>query len=216
MCLFFWLVCFCFLSFPIFSADEIDIKKIYYTTIPTSHFAQLFPEQEQGFTANERETALILFQYAGRNIDNDPNRSEVCKRAFGRFIDTFPNHPLPDLLNCMQMGLSLSPTDQMTDFYLTGIGRVYAEALRRYPDDKALVYESMSNLFTVVYDIPDYKELMNTVLADLLRNQCIASAIAYKLLRQRFTDCPRKETSPQWLSKENENELSILIDGPQG
>ncbi len=37
MRLFFWLACFCFLSFPIFSADEIDIKKISYTTIPTSH-----------------------------------------------------------------------------------------------------------------------------------------------------------------------------------
>ncbi len=37
MRLFFWLACSCFLSFPIFSADEIDIKKISYTTIPTSH-----------------------------------------------------------------------------------------------------------------------------------------------------------------------------------
>lgn len=212
MRLFFWLIAFFLLSTQVFCGDEFEIRDPSHEAIPTARFESLFHENRD-FTNQERDVALEWFKYAGRNIDNNPKRIQICKRALDRFINAFSEYPLSDLLHCMQFGLSYSPpNNQMTDFYLTGIGKIYAEALRRYPDDKHLVFESVKGLFGVIYDIPDYKLLMNTILAGLLERGCITSTIAENLTRQQMHNSA-KGKGPQWLNQNNENRLwSLLVD----
>lgn len=213
MRLFFWLVAFALFSAQVFCADEIDFKDPLHNIIPTTHFEKMLLESDREFTVQDQDAVLELFKYAGRNIDGNPQRSLVCKQALDRFIKTFPTYPLSEVLYGIISGISYSPPNQMTDFYLTGIGKVYAEAVRRYyPHDKIAIFNSVKMLFGVIHDIPDYKRLMNTVLAGLLEKECITPVIAETLTRQQMSN-GKQGKGPQWLNQDNENRLwPLLVD----
>ncbi|MBY0281641.1 MAG: hypothetical protein K2W94_05725 [Alphaproteobacteria bacterium] len=152
------------------------------------------------------QESLYCMQYGVSYSSFEPDIKVQASSLFDIFLDLL-NFFVP--FTSTYSKRNKIPYDSMINFYLTGIGKIYVEALKQ-PDE---AYNTMRSLFEVVYNFPEYKELMNNVLAGLLEKKCITAATAEKLLNQQLSGGHKRYTGPEWLSKENEGKLLVVQIG---
>ncbi|MBY0461859.1 MAG: hypothetical protein K2Q34_01595 [Alphaproteobacteria bacterium] len=169
-----------------------SIRGIQSTLILEIFLNKYLPET--GGASMDPNMLLHLFKMAGKEIDNDPHRTEICLRALERFMRACPDCPLAQIVEALISGISYSPNDQMTDFYLEGIRKVYLAASERYHDtDKSKILESIRPVFGAVYESKEYKELINTILAGLLKMDCLGIKDIGKFADGSWVNSPNEQ-----------------------
>jgi len=129
---------------------------------------------ESGGALIDPDSLLHLFKMAGREIDNDPYRTEIFLRALERFMRAYPAYPLLQIVETLISGISYSPKDQMTDFYINAIKVVYDKAAASGLPDHALLQELVNIIDKISFSIsPDLNQklgkLKREVFADFNR-----------------------------------------------
>ena len=156
-----------------------EIRGIQSTLILELFLKEYLPEA--GGALIPADDLLHLFKLVGNKVDSDPTRPAICLDALERFMNAYPAYPLAQIVGALISGITYSPGDQMTDFYLEGIKTVYREALSRYyPANKGKILESIDPIFQLVFSPGLYPvfsrqcdDLKNAILADLLSTDCL-------------------------------------------
>ncbi|MBY0281640.1 MAG: hypothetical protein K2W94_05720 [Alphaproteobacteria bacterium] len=149
-----------------------EIAAVRSTMLLEIFLNQYLPET--GGAIIDKNMLLHLFKIAGKEIDNDPRRTGICLRALERFMAAYPNCPLSAIVDSLVTGISYTSNDQMIAFYLEGIRTVYRAASERYhATEKGKILDSIRPVFAAIYAFKGYQDLINTILTDLLRMDCL-------------------------------------------
>lgn len=136
------------------------IKGIQSTLILELFLSKYLPES--GGALMDPDRLLHLFAIVGNKIDKDPYRTGICLRALERFMNNYPTCPLPKIIETLISGISYSPKDQMTDFYINAIKAVYDKASGSETPNHVLLQELVSIIDKINFSMyPDLKQKLD-------------------------------------------------------